>query len=570
MAEEQKPVEVPKETVPATTTAEAPAAETKPVETTETPAAAPVAAETATETPATTTATETPAEAAATEAAAPVEEAKKEVVPVEEGTLEHKGINFPKNFIYSKEFFWFGSDAVESKNLSSYLKSEKSTETAHHNAAWASHTGKGLLFFGDKTAPQGVINLADASEPAADGANKFHFTAKGHKHTFKAANAEDRDNWISQLKLKVAEAKELASTVTETEAYKTALEAFKPAKKEEKKEEKAVEAPATEAVAATETPAAETAAVPAAEEAVVETPKEEEVKKEEPKRRSASRKRASIFGSLLGKKEESKKEEKEETPVVPAVAETPKEETPAVPAATETPVAEVPAVEAPVTPAAETPVAAATETAAEDKPVEAAKEEKKPLPTKRNSIFGVFGKKEKKAAAAAEAETPAPAKETEVTPAAESAPVIPPVEATTPLAVDVANPGTVPVENKEVTPATNGEPRPDLKEKRKSSLPFGFGKRDKSPAKSPAHSDNEEAEKQEKTSAFSKLRATIKGRGKTEKPADKLDKTEEKPEETSAVATETPAAETSKATEEPENKPENVASSTPAPVTAAA
>ncbi|KAJ3949534.1 uncharacterized protein N0V96_000653 [Colletotrichum fioriniae] len=550
MAEEQKPVEVPKETVPATTTAEAPAAETKPVETTETPAVAPVAAETATETPATTTATETPAEAAA-----PVEEAKKEVVPVEEGTLEHKGINFPKNFIYSKEFFWFGSDAVESKNLSSYLKSEKSTETAHHNAAWASHTGKGLLFFGDKTAPQGVINLADASEPAADGANKFHFTAKGHKHTFKAANAEDRDNWISQLKLKVAEAKELASTVTETEAYKTALEAFKPAKKEEKKEEKAVEAPATEAVAATETPAAETPAAPATEEAVAETPKEEEVKKEEPKRRSASRKRASIFGSLLGKKEESKKEEKEETPVVPAVAETPKEETPAVPAATETPVAEVPAVEAPVTPAAETPVAAATETAAEDKPVEAAKEEKKPLPTKRNSIFGVFGKKEKKAAAAAEAETPAPAKET---------------EATTPLAVDVANPGTVPVENKEITPATNGEPRPDLKEKRKSSLPFGFGKRDKSPAKSPAHSDNEEAEKQEKTSAFSKLRATIKGRGKTEKPADKLEKTEEKPEETPAVATETPAAETSKATEEPENKPENVASSTPAPVTAAA
>ncbi|GJC84958.1 hypothetical protein ColLi_07796 [Colletotrichum liriopes] len=496
MAEEQKPVEVPKETVPATTT-EQPAAETKPVETTETPAAAAPTADATTEAPAT---TETPAEVAA-EAAAPVEEAKKEVVPVEEGTLEHKGVNFPKNFIYSKEFFWFGSDAVESKSLSSYLKGEKSTETAHHNAAWASHTGKGLLFFGDKTAPQGVINLADASEPATDGTNKFHFTAKGHKHTFKAANAEDRDNWISQLKLKIAEAKELASAVTETEAY--------------------------------------------------------------------NRKRGSIFGNLLGKKDE-KKEEKEEAAAAP-VAEATKEETPAAPV-TETPVVDAPAAETSAAPAAEAPVAATETAAAEDKPVEAAKEEKKekPVPTKRNSIFGVFGKKEKKAAAAAEAEAaPAAAKEGEVTPAAETAPVIPPVEATTPLAVDVANPSTVPVEIKETAPATNGESRPELKEKRKSSLPFGFGKRDKSPAKSPVHSDGEEAEKQEKTSAFSKLRATIKGRGKTsEKPAEKLEKTEEKPEET--PATETPAAETSKATEEPENKPENVASSTPAPVTAAA
>ncbi|TDZ20618.1 hypothetical protein Cob_v006759 [Colletotrichum orbiculare MAFF 240422] len=567
MAEEQKPVEV-KETTPATALAtETPAIETKPAETaTEAPAAA-AAPATIEETPATTT--ETTAEPAATEAA-PVEEAKKEVTPVEEGHLEHKGVNFPKNLIFSKDYFWFGSDAVEHKSLSSYIKSEKSTETAHHNAAWASHTGKGLLFFGDKAAPQGVINLADASEPAVDGANKFHFIAKGHKHVFKAANVEDRDNWISQLKSKITEAKELASTITETEAYKAALETLKPAKKEEKKEEKAAESPAAEPAAATEAPVAD-AVSPATEAPAAEataTPAVEDPKKEEPKRRSASRKRASLFGNLLGKKEEKKEEEV----AVPAVAETPKEETPAVPS-TEPVAAETPAaVEAPAT---EVPVAAATEAAAEDKPIEAPKEEKKPVPTKRNSIFGVFGKKEKKAAVAAEAEA-APPSPAEIAPASETAPVIPPVEATTPLAVDVANPSTVPVEVKETAPATNGEPRPELKEKRKSSLPFGFGKRDKSPAaKSPAHSDNEEGEKPEKTSAFSKLRATIKGRGKTEKPTDKLEKTEEKPEETPAVeATKptesTPAAETSKATEEPENKPENVTSSTPAPVIAAA
>jgi hypothetical protein len=88
MAEETKPVEVPKteeaavEPVPAV-------AETKPVETAATEAAP---AETAA------TTSETPAAEPAAEAAAPAEEAKKEVTPIEEGHLEHKGkgANFPK------------------------------------------------------------------------------------------------------------------------------------------------------------------------------------------------------------------------------------------------------------------------------------------------------------------------------------------------------------------------------------------------------------------------------------------------------------------------------------------
>lgn len=68
-----------------------------------------------------------------------------------------------RNFIYTKRFFWFGTDAVEPKNLASFLKSEKSTESAQNIAAWASHTGEGLLFFTekgtDKTAPGGAIQL---------------------------------------------------------------------------------------------------------------------------------------------------------------------------------------------------------------------------------------------------------------------------------------------------------------------------------------------------------------------------------------------------------------------------
>lgn len=111
MAEEQKPVEIPKEEIPATTaaTTEAtPAAEAKAEET-----AAPAAGmsytsvvattlhanltrfPTKTETEALKEVTETPA--AETAATAPeTEEAKKEAEPVEDGQLEHKGSNFPK------------------------------------------------------------------------------------------------------------------------------------------------------------------------------------------------------------------------------------------------------------------------------------------------------------------------------------------------------------------------------------------------------------------------------------------------------------------------------------------
>jgi hypothetical protein len=43
------------------------------------------------------------------------------------------------------------------------LKSEKATDVAHHVVAWASETGKGLLFYGKETGnPTGVIQLVSA------------------------------------------------------------------------------------------------------------------------------------------------------------------------------------------------------------------------------------------------------------------------------------------------------------------------------------------------------------------------------------------------------------------------
>lgn len=392
---------------------------------------------------------------------------------------------------------------------------------------------------------------ADATEPDVEGTHKFTLTSKGNKHTFKAATAAERDNWVSQLKLKIAEAKELSATVTESETYKATIESFKPAPPAKKEE--AVVAPVVpveEAAKPEETPVA------------TEAPKEEEVKEtkvEEPKRRSASRKRASFFG--FGKKEEKKEEAKVEEPKTEE--ETAVEAAPA-PGVEATPV--VPAVE---TEAPVTETAPATEaTPVVEEPVESPKE-KTPGASKRNSFFGgVFSKKEKKAGETKPVEATETPVETETAPTEETAPVIPPVETTTPLAVDVSSPATVPTETTEVSPATNGEPKKDIKEKRKSSLPFAFGKREKSPA--PV-----EGESPKQASAFSKLRATIKGKSapkaedKTAEEAVKED--EAKVEETPAV----PATETAKVEEpavvepEVENKPENVATTTPA-VTAAA
>ncbi|KAK3335342.1 Pleckstrin homology domain-containing protein [Cercophora scortea] len=518
MAEVQKPVEVPTAEVPAVE----PVVEAKPVE--ETPAAAAPEVEAA---PAVAAEAPAPAE----EAAAPVEEAKKEVAPVSEGVLEHKGSNFPKNLFATKKFFWFGEEPVDVKATPTF-KADKAADVAHHIQAWAAETGKGLLFFGekDKSAPQGAVHLDDATEPVIDGTHKFHFTSKGHKHAFKASSTAERDGWLLQLKAKIAEAKELAATVTESETYKNTLASLKPAPV--KKEEKAV-APAAEPVAETAaaTEEATTAETPAAEPAAEEAAKEE-APKEEPKRRSASRKRGSIFASLsnFGKKDQVKTEPAAET--------------------------EAPAAEAPAAEAAAAPEAAAVEPAAEPAVEEAAAPaepkaeettEAKPAASKRTSIFGNinFGKKKvEKAVKAVVEPTEAPAAEEPAAatePVAENAPVIPAVETTEPLSTDVSAPAAVPTETVEAAPATNGETKKEVKsEKRKSSLPFAFGsKKDKS-------SSDEEGEKPKSPSAFSKLRATIKG------AKAKVEKHEDKTEETPKVPEPTPAAEEAPKVTEPE------------------
>ncbi len=63
--------------------------------------------------------------------------------------------------IYSKKFFWFGEEPVDTKAATTF-KADKVVDVAHHVASWAAETGKGLLFYSeksDKTAPHGAIQL---------------------------------------------------------------------------------------------------------------------------------------------------------------------------------------------------------------------------------------------------------------------------------------------------------------------------------------------------------------------------------------------------------------------------
>lgn len=126
-----------------------------------------------------------------------------------------------------------------------------------------------------------------------EGSHEFIFKTHGHKHTFQASSAAERDSWLAALTAKTAEAEAQKETITSSEGYKAELEKL------------------TKPVFAV-------AAVKAAPEKAADKPKEavkkDETPAEEKKSRSQSRKRASIFGTILGKKDaEEKKEAKEET-----------------------------------------------------------------------------------------------------------------------------------------------------------------------------------------------------------------------------------------------------------------
>lgn len=310
-----------------------------------------------------------------------------------------------------------------------------------------------------------------------EGSNEFLFKVGGHKHTFQATSAAERDSWVLALETKVAEAKAEKEAITSSEGYKAELEKLtKPAvvtKKTENKEETAKE------------------------------DKTEEAKKEEKaaaKSRSQSRKRASIFGSLLGKKEETAEEKKEEQKTEDKKEAT-EENKAAEPASSAEPAAAVAATETaegmlnPLNPLSLTnmdPVAAPTETTEEAKKEEPKEEKKEEKKAKRASIFGSFFQKvaspshektEKEATAPAEenaVSTSAPQLENPVEEAAVKP--IEPESVTAPADAEAAKDTNATAE----TPTAEAATSP--KDKRRTSFFGAFGAKKEKKAET---SDNE-------------------------------------------------------------------------------
>lgn len=76
------------------------------------------------------------------------------------------------SFISTRRFFYLQDEPVKLDNLQTYLKKEKKEkpEAAYSTAAYASQTGKGLLFFAktdaQKAHPIGIIKLVGCVYPA--------------------------------------------------------------------------------------------------------------------------------------------------------------------------------------------------------------------------------------------------------------------------------------------------------------------------------------------------------------------------------------------------------------------
>lgn len=496
--------------------------------------------------------TEEPAPAKAEgESAAATEEKKEEkaeekkeekvVEPITSGVLGYKAPGLKNAFRFSKRFFWFGEEAVPTSSLSQYLRGEKA-EVAHPVAAWSSQTGKGLLYFvkhqDQKETPAGVLNLSDATDLHKDGTLAFAFKIHGHKHTFEAQSAPERNGWFVAAEKAIEEAKAAKEGIVSSDSYKEQLEklgkpttlAATPAKESTPKKSTDVTPKPAETEAGPAAAAEETAPTARAGSSSSSSSDEDKKKKKaKSKSRSVSRgKRSSIFGGFLGKKEkaeekaEEKKEEseaKEETPA-PAAAEastTAPVITQDIPKPSEELKTEEPAIVAPAT---------------EEKKEEEEKVEEKPKPAKRGSIFGSFVKglksptHEKKehevtpapAVPAKEAETTAEAPKVEETPAVAPATDATPAAAEAPKAEEAKK-------SEETKPATT------TPHKEKSSFSFGkFLGGAKEKVKSPTGEKAPEAPKTEEPAKAEETPAVAPVEPVAEAPK------EEKKEETPAEA----------------------------------
>ncbi|KAF2211439.1 hypothetical protein CERZMDRAFT_43352 [Cercospora zeae-maydis SCOH1-5] len=309
-----------------------------------------------------------PTAAAATDAAAPAETteaAEKAVEPITEGQLAYKGPGLLKSIIPSKKEFWLSDDAVAPQHLDLYLRGEK-PEISHPVVAWASQTGKGLLFFNKKGEtnrehPSDVLALYDASDLKKSAQHEFSFKLHADNHTFKAANDAERDGWYLSIERAIEHAKASKDEIRASEGYKAEIEKLnKPnvvgaaTTRSLSKPKKSTDVPPTERIGSSDGEA-------------------DEDKKKAQKSRSTSRGILNRFKSNREESAEKKAEQEDKKEEVKATEEAPvAASTEAAPVVASTSAAEIPA---------------AADVAAEEKAAETPVEEKAKA-GKRGSIFG--------------------------------------------------------------------------------------------------------------------------------------------------------------------------------------
>lgn len=174
-------------------------------------------------------------------------EEKRPVEPVTEGILGYKPpgllklvfsssfwpspikpLTLYRRLTYSKREFWLSDDAVVPQHLDLYLRGEK-PEIAHPVVAWASQSGKGLLFFNKKgeasrSKPAHVLALYDASELKKMQPYEFQFKIGTHQHSFKASSDAERDGWYVAIEKAMELSKASKESVRDSEGYKAEME----------------------------------------------------------------------------------------------------------------------------------------------------------------------------------------------------------------------------------------------------------------------------------------------------------------------------------------------------------
>lgn len=133
-----------------------------------------------------------------------------------------------RSLIPSKKEFWLSDMAVPAQDFNSYMRGEK-PETAQPIVAWASQTGKGLLFFnkkGDTTKrqPDGVLPLYEATDLKKQPSHEIAFKVHSQEHTLKAANDTERDGWFVSIEKAVETGKASREETHASEGYKSELE----------------------------------------------------------------------------------------------------------------------------------------------------------------------------------------------------------------------------------------------------------------------------------------------------------------------------------------------------------